>query len=509
MICGRYIEAVHFKPLPYRQVTLTLRKGDDRDSLVRAEAVERFTDEDKAVELYNRLRAYPGARVEGVERRQRKVQPPMPYDLAALQKEANGRFALSAGQVLEAASGLYGQGLITLPGTTGRRIPRDVFEGVPALIGALKDYPPLERQAALMPAHGLNTHCLSRRKTPGPHGIITTGNRPGRLTPPQKAVYGLVAERMLEAFAPACISRQTSISISCAGAGFKIERSQIKEAGRTGLFGLQEENTGNNACMYNIHKVVNKNGKEYGRQNQTDEYLPAFEQGELLQTTGCSLARRSPKGESPFTEASLLEAMETAGGSGIGTPEMRAALIGSLVKEGYICRQGRNIIPTRKGLEFYAKVKALRIAGMERAVYWEKKLAKIEKEPQRYDAFIRGMYRQAIQAAGEIGSVCGQQQEMAGTPYICPRCRLGKVIFYREVVKCAYSRCNLTLFREVCTRRLTDRQLAALFKTGRSTLVRGFKDKQGETFDAYIFFDSIANLHFDDVKGKKSRKMKS
>jgi len=481
MVCKRYLEVGGFKPQPYTEASITVNKGDRSFRLT---AAGRFDDPDKAKDMYRHLRTYPAAKVTAAESHELHIGPPLPYDLPALQKEAALRLGMDAALVQHTARELYSMSLVTYPQTTCRYITRELFGRMPQLIESLKTYPPLEKQAVLLSVMKLNRHCVNVRKAASHHGIVVTGNRPGKLTAPQEGIYNLVAGRMLEALAPTCIKDVMKIEVCCDDIVFPVRRASIRKEGWRAFSGT----TGS------------------AQAESENEGLPELLPGDYLRMTGCSLVKKKTKAPLLFTCQSLLSAMEEAGkGAGIAHPQDRVSIIAAFIREGYIAMQGKDIVPTAKGLGLYSLTRNMGIARADTAAAWEKKLRKIEKGPASYADFMEAVSRHASQAVDEIVSIAGAEKAIHRTPYVCPRCRLGKVTFYQRMAKCAYSKCNLTLFRRVCGKKLTAKQLDGLFRTGKSPLVKGFRDKQGELFEAHLAFNPNGGLRFEYPRDKQRK----
>ncbi|MBF0651539.1 topoisomerase C-terminal repeat-containing protein [Dysgonomonas sp. GY75] len=482
MVCKRYREVGGFKPRPYTEASITVSKGDRSFRLA---AAGRFDDPDKAEDMYRHLRTYPAAKVTAAESHELHIGPPLPYDLPALQKEAALRLGIDAALVQHTARELYSMGLATYPQTTCRHITRELFGRMPQLIESLKGYPPLEKQAVLLSVMKLNGHCVDVRKATSHHGIVITGNKPGKLTARQEGIYTLVAGRMLEALAPACIKDVLEIEACCDDIVFPVSRASIRKEGWRAFSGAEADSqTGA--------------GRNEGR--------PELLTGDYLRITGCSLVQKKTKAPLLFTCESLLSAMEEAGkGAGIAQLQDRVSIIAALVKKGYIAMQGKDIVPTEKGLGLYSLTRNMGIAGEDTAAAWDKGIRKIETDPASYGDFMETVSRQASQAVDEIVSIAGAKKAILKTPYICPRCRLGKITFYERMTKCAYSKCNLTLFRRVCGKKLTAKQLDGLFRTGKSPLVKGFRDKQGELFEAHLAFNRNGGLRFGYPRDKQRK----
>lgn len=490
MICNRYLDLKNFRAKPFWQPVITLERNG---LFFHINAVETYFDEDKANNIYNHLITYPLAKVESLKDEERKIQPPLLHDLANLQKEANQKWGFTAEKTLDIAQKLYEKKFTSYPRTGSRYIPGDVFEKIPSLIESLREYPDLQSQAKILSVIKLNANCVNDKKITDHHALIITEVKPVNLNKDEKIIYELIAGRMLESFAGVCFKSIRNIDISCDDIKFNLKQSSIIDKGWTSLFGVIPED------------------------EETDNtILPDFSEGDYLKIASCSLNQKKTKPKPLFTDSSLLTAMENAGKEiedeesrkairecGIGTPATRAAILETLLNRGYIERDKKNIVPTQKGLQLHAVIKSMRIADVEMTAGWEKALAKIEKTPDFYPTFINGIQIHAKQAVDEIISVIKADSLNIETPHICPRCRLGKITIYKKVAKCGYSKCNLTFFREVCGKSLSDSQINDLFKTGKSPLIKGLKNKEGKSFDAYIVIDKNGNFHFEYPKKRK------
>jgi DNA topoisomerase-3 len=234
--------------------------------------------------------------------------------------------------------------------------------------------------------------------------------------------------------------------------------------------------------------------------------------GELFETFCCNMLEKQTMPKPLFTEATLLEAMEHAGknleneemreamaGSGIGTPATRAGIIETLLKRGYMQRDNKNLTPTDKGLQLYHAVKSLQIADVRLTGEWEAKLLRIEKEPTFRDVFMEEIREYTQRVVDEISSVKLPENDRK---LICPKCKTATVKIYGKVAKCSDADCNFTIFRSICGKNLTDNQITELIKTGKTGLIKGFKNKQGKSFNASLRLDEAFSvvLEFSNPK---------
>ena len=490
IICARYLENKSFTPLTYFQLKLHTAK---HATVFATLSVDKYDRKDAANTAFAAVTNAGEVQVVKVERKQVNQQPPLPYDLTALQKEANSRHGFSADKTLNIAQGLYEAKLITYPRTGSRYISTDIMDEIPELITGLKAYGRFSAYAGEMDMKILNIRAVDDSKITDHHAILPTENIPKELTADQRTIYEMIAGRMLEAFSPACHKENTAIRVTCAGMDFTARGSLILSAGWQKVFGSQEE-----------------------EKEEDSAILPELAEGDILPVKGCDVLEKQTKPRPVHTESSLLGAMETAGReledeaereamkeSGIGTPATRAAIIETLFTREYIKREKKSLVPTDKGLAVYEVVKDKKIADVAMTGSWELALSKIASGDMDAFTFHQGIEVFTAQIASELLTAqIKNSGNRAGAT--CPRC--GQlVVFYPKVAKCQNPDCALTVFRSIAGKELTDGHLSDLFGKGKTGLIKGFSKKAGGTFDAAITFDPEFKTVFDFPKNKPGK----
>ena len=310
----------------------------------------------------------------------------------------------------------------------------------------------------------------------------------------ERAVYELVAGRMLEAFSGKCVKDVTTALLSGGDTDFTVKGSVMKVTGWRAVFGEQETGGDEEAAS-----------------------LPPLQEGEYLPLSGVDLLEKQTKPKPLHTESSLLAAMENAGreledaelkaslkDAGIGTPATRAAIIETLFARQYIVREKKNLVPTDKGLAVYKIVKDKKIADVEMTGMWETALAKIEAGSMDADTFRKGIEVYATQITAELLSV--QLSVATGETCPCPKCGSGRILFYPKVAKCSNVDCTLTIFRNKCDKQLSDKQIVELVTKRKTGLIKGFKGKNGKAFDASLVLDEQFNVGFSFPEKKAKPK---
>ena len=180
---------------------------------------------------------------------------------------------------------------------------------------------------------------------------------------------------------------------------------------------------------------------------------------------------------------------------GIGTPATRAAIIETLFKRGYMERCKKSLVPTEKGLALYSVVKTMRIADVAMTGEWEKELARIECGELPAYTFRKEIEAYTKEITSELLS-CDKLFARKDSGCKCPKCGTGSMQFYGKVVRCDNAECGLPVFRLKSNRTLTDDEIKDLLTDGHTKLLKGFKSKQGKSFDAIVAFDGEYNTTF-------------
>lgn len=182
----------------------------------------------------------------------------------------------------------------------------------------------------------------------------------------------------------------------------------------------------------------------------------------------------------------------------------------TLFARDYVRREKKSLVPTDKGLAVYQIVKDKRIADVEMTGQWETALAKIESGEMNPDTFRKGIEVYAAQITEELLQV---QVSVADGGHIpCPKCRSGRILLYPKVAKCSNVDCGLTVFRGKGEKQLTDSQITDLVTKGKTSLIKGFRSREGKPFDAYLTFDKDFRTVYgfpprtDKPKGKERRR---
>ena len=465
MVCRRFLENKNFKPTNFWQMHFTTESDG---KAVKFQTTERWQDKTTPENLYQQLKGYKSVVISKVECKEKTEEPPLLYDLTALQKDANVKYGFTAEQTLAIAQKLYEAKAITYPRTSSRYIPDDVYDEIPKLLRTLQDN---EQWGALsMTIRKPNTRSVDASKVTDHHALLLTGEKLEHPSNDDKKIYNMIVARMLEAFSEKCEKQQTTIMAEVDGVQFVTKGTVIK---KSGWRFIQNEETEN-------------------------DRLPNWKEGQELAVSGWGLAEGKTKPVPIHTEATLLSEMESCGKGiddeelaqaikecSIGTPATRANIIETLINREYMIRLNKQLIPTEKGLFIYDLLKDKQIADVAMTGQWEKALSRIERGEYNANDFRKGIEDYTGCIVQELLSLEGKF-EHSGIGIPCPKCGKGTMQFYKKVVKCDNPACDCHVFREKAGKVLTDAQLKDLLTEGRTGLIKGFKSKQGNSFDAVV-----------------------
>ena len=487
MVCERYWENRRFTPEAFWQLHIATDGCDGE--VVKFSSSEKWKEKEPAMELYNKVKAAGCATITKAERKEKTEDTPLLYDLTTLQKEANAKHGFTAEQSLEIAQKLYEKKLITYPRTGSRYIPEDVFAEIPKLLAFIGSLPEWEGkvQVKAVPTR----RSVDDGKVTDHHALLVTGEKPLFLSKEDSIIYGMIAGRMIEAFSEKCVKDVTTVTAECAEVEFAVKGSVVKQAGWRAV---------------------------YGEENKEETTIPGWQEGDTLTLKGSSITEGKTKPKPLHTEATLLSAMETAGKEieddelrqalkdcDIGTPATRAAIIETLFAREYVTRQKKSLVPTEKGLALNSVVKTMRIADVAMTGEWERELARIERGEVSADVFRKEIERYATDITSELLS-CDKLFGHKDSGCACPKCGTGRMQFYGKVVRCDNAECGLPVFRLKASRTLSDEEIRELLTNGKTKVLKGFKSKQGKSFDAIVAFDADYNTTFVFPERKNGNK---
>ena len=389
LIVNRDEEIKGFTPQPYWEIK-TLYK-----EVVFASTRGKYATEAEAQEVIADI-ASKDITISKISKRKGKEAAPRLFDLTSLQIEANKRYALTAEETLNIIQTLYEGKLVTYPRVDTTYLPDDIYPNCLGIIKSLSQAFPTPCMP-LLGGHKLRklSKYFDSSKVTDHHAIIPTGNLPQMLDERHFNIYQLIMLRFLAIFYPDMEYEQTTVLAKVDKHEFKATGRVITHEGWRVLYPKQDNTTDEND----------------GDEEATKQTMPSFEVNEHGPHTPSLLPKetRPPK---QYTEATLLNAMETAGklvdndelreamkSKGIGRPSTRSAIIEVLFKRGYIERKGKSILPTSLGTELIHTIHNEQLKSVELTGEWEYKLRQIDKgeyNPSQFLDELKGMVSQLV-----------------------------------------------------------------------------------------------------------------
>jgi len=392
MIVARQREIDNFVPenywelkTKYRGVTFNSTKG-------------KFKTQGDAEAIIEEIKQLP-LTVTSVETKKGREAPPRLFDLTSLQVECNKKFGMSADDALRIIQSLYEKKATTYPRVDTTYLSDDIYPQVPGILQAMAPYAGLTAPVLALSKLPKSKKVFDNSKVTDHHAIIPTNVNPASvaMTPDEKRVYHLIAIRFIAAFYPDCEFNTTTVLAQVSEYGFKATGKEILKAGWRDLY----------------NKSGDKNNDDEGKEKAEEEdngIMPHFEIGESGPHEP-SILKRTTQPPKPYTEGTLLRAMETAGKTvddeelrdamkenGIGRPSTRAAIIETLFKRRYIRKERKSLYPTLAGIQLIDTIHEPLLKSASLTGLWEKKLREIERGQFAASQFIE----EIKQMIGEI-----------------------------------------------------------------------------------------------------------
>ena len=369
LLCDRHKKISFFKKEKYFTVSLDLGG-------VKTET-ERIDSEDMAKELVTAC-GYSQAVCVSVKKEQKTEKPPKLFDLTALQRAANRLYGYTAKQTLDLAQSLYEKKLITYPRTDSRYLTEDMARTVLEVIAYSLKLPPFD---SLSDFHADTFYLFNNKKVSDHHAIIPTMEL-GRadlsaLPNSEWNLLNLIICRLLASSAQPYVYENTTAIFECGGHTFTAKGKSVIDYG-----------------FKSIEKLLTASSE-----NEDGGNPPVnFTEGQTFSGIA-EIQEKYTSPPKPYTEDTLLSAMETAGAKettddaerkGLGTPATRAAILEKLVQAGFAERKGKQILPTKTGTLLISVLPDTLISPSLTAE-WESALALISKGQESPEVFMQGI----------------------------------------------------------------------------------------------------------------------
>ncbi len=380
LIVKRQSEIANFVPEDYWELK-TLYRGVTFNA-----TAGRFSNPQEAESVLATLVQSPFT-VTSVTDKKGREAPPRLFDLTSLQVECNRRWGWTADESLKLIQSLYEKKVTTYPRVDTTYLSDDIYPKIPEILRQMTPY--ADRTAPILAAKiPKSKKVFDNSKVTDHHAIIPTGQAPTALVGNERLLYHLIAMRFIAAFYPDCTFMQTTVM-------GMVDKSEFKAVGKV------IDTPGWRALYSNDKSVDDTQNAEDGQ-----SIMPAFNVGEFGPHEP-NLLKRTTQPPKPYTEGTLLRAMESAGKTvddedlreamkenGIGRPSTRAAIIETLFKRRYIYRERKNILATQAGIDLIATIKEELLKSAKLTGIWENRLRRIESGTYSAAEFISDLKEQ-------------------------------------------------------------------------------------------------------------------
>ena len=492
MLSERETSIDHFEPETFYTVRLALGRG----LVAQSRRIHDLNEARSLMEACNKSSAV----ITKVEHRQKTDPPPLLYDLTTLQRDANRIFGFTAQQTLDYVQALYEKRLLTYPRTDSRFLTRDMEPKLAELASRVSSTMPF---AVGLDIAGKTDRVINDQKVSDHHAIIPTDTMPIQkseiraLIDPVRSLLNLVSVRLLCALDEPCVYDETTVTVVCAGAEFKMKDKRMIQMGWQRIWQAFRGSISSRTSDEQTESVTSlpadlKEGYEYA--------LPRAE-----------LAEGKTTPPAHHTEDTILYAMETAGAEempedaehkGIGTPATRAAILEKLLETKLVDRTGDKkkhyLIPTSKGKALIS-VLPDRLCSAQLTADWEQRLKRIEKgeeQPEDFmrdiEAYVRELTQDTTRAPNADSLFMTLRQKIC----TCPRC--GAAITDRpKGFMCENRTCSFALWKNGGILKNAERPLTA--GDVKELVEKGFIRKTGlVSAKSHIKYNATLHLGYDD-----------
>ncbi|MEX0637699.1 MAG: DNA topoisomerase III [Burkholderiales bacterium] len=417
---------------------------------------------------------------------------PLLFDLTSLQREANGRFGFSARGTLSLAQALYERHkVLTYPRTDSRALPEDYIATVKKAMDMLsgdREYAPFAKAALKNGWVKPNRRIFDNSKISDHFAIIPTLQAPKHLNDAERKLYDLVVRRFLAVFHPSAEFLQTTRITVVGEHRFRTEGKVLQNPGWLAVYGRTAQDESAN--------------------------LPPVAAGEKVATLEVAAPALQTKPPARFSEATLLSAMEGAGklveddelraameAKGLGTPATRAAIIEGLIREEYMHRNGRELVPTPKAFSLFFALRhfgVTEITSPELTGDWEFKLKQMEHGKLKREEFMEHIEQVTRDLVERIKHGDIPDTAFATVPAPCPKCGGTVQENYRKF-QC--QKCDFSLWKVTSGREWSPEEVAELITKRTIGPLTGFRSRMGKPFSAALKLSDELRPEFDFGQG--------
>ena len=492
MLVDRESKIVNFKKEAYYMAHII---GNGLDAV--SEHISDKTEADRIAETCENGQAL----VTSVVKEEKWIAPPKLYDLTTLQRDANRLFGFTAKQTLEYTQSLYEKKLVTYPRTDSQYLSDDMEGTAKNVIEAIFNSLLFEQNIMFNPDI---KRILNSKKVTDHHAIIPTMEIIKQdlkaIPESEMKILSLCANRLLCATGEKHIYNSTKAVITCNNTVFKVSG---KEVWKNGWKEFED-------FFKNSYKTA-----EDKSDAEEEKKLPELREGMMIAVEQTKVSKHFTQPPKHYTEDSLLSAMERAGAEdmgdeverkGLGTPATRADIIEKLVKDGFVKREKKQMIPTEDGMKLITILPDV-VKSPKLTADWENELTLVSKGEVTAEQFMSGIEAMVTDLVKTYHSVSDEYKAMFGTGKggqevlgKCPKC--GADVVRGKFGAYCTGKCGMNVGKALGVT-LSDSQVKSLLQ-GKKILVKGLKGKKG-SYDAYLIPESIEKFSYTkdgkEIKG--------
>ena len=472
-------------------------------------AIDRLKKMERAEKGLEYLKEHP-FEIVSFEIKEGKEKNPRLFDLTGLQVEANKKYGYSAENTLKYIQSLYEKKYTTYPRVDTTYLSESLYPKIAGILRNMAQYREFTEPLLAAPIPKSKA-VFDDTKVTDHHAIIPTEITPGsNLTNEEKLIYDLVAKRFISVFYPECKISNTLVEGQVGTIPFKANGKQILEPGWRVVYSKDQ-----------------KENSDKEKDKDEEQNIPEFSVGESgPHEPWIHQGKTTPP--KPYTEATLLRAMETAGkqvedeelremlkNNGIGRPSTRANIIETLFKRKYIEKKKKNLYATQTGIDLIDTIEDELLKSPELTGEWEFKLRKMERGEYEPNTFKEELIEMVTQLTKKVIDGRGKtitlhedapktepkekktrkKTEIVWEEQTCPKCKNHQLLKGKTAVGCSdFKNCGFKVTFEIFGKKLTDKQLLDLVEKSKTSKLKGFTSHPSQLTEGTLSLDHEFNV---------------
>ena len=482
MIVERELEIRYFKPEKFWVISadFTTPNGELYKAVHKS---KRFSKESDADTVIDKITGKKGV-IKNIKKKDVTKKRPMLYSLVTLQIEANKKYGFSAEETLNITQFLYDKGLVTYPRTDSAFLPEDMTERMDNVINMLAGTAEYKELFPDIYNDYKTKEYFDNKKIQSHYAIVPTTVVPDKLSENNRRIYDMIARSVICMTHENAIVSETVITTDVDGEEFITKGNMIKKQGFYVVTGKPKEVE----LPENISIDMEVDGN-YGKTIGHTEPPKKFTEGTLLKAMeNCGKT---------IKDADLREIM-SKGPDGkprsLGRPSSQASILTTLKKRGYVTVNGKTLTPTDKGILLIKVLPVEDLKSAEMTALLEKRLDDIEQGKVTYSDFMKDMEDKVREWTNQITNM-EVNYKMANAVITeelkCPICKKA----LKEGEKSFYcsgkfdKSCEFFVAKTMGGKKLPDKAIKDLVEKGKTKLIKGFKSKSDEKYDAFLYVD--------------------